>query len=163
MNYASIKDSDIADGTGVRVSLFVSGCQIALQGHPCRECQNKEAWDKNYGTLYTQETEDKIINLMDHDYIRGFSLLGGEPLSTFNIPTEIKLLKRIRKTFPDKDIWMWTGYDLDKWILYHDTEILKYIDIVIDGPFIQKLFSPDLKFRGSSNQRMLYMKDYFKD
>ena len=159
MNYASLKETDIADGPGVRVALYVSGCQLALEGKACPGCHNFEAWDKNYGKEFTDETEKKIIQLLKPDYISGFSLLGGEPLSSFNIDREIKLLKHIKEEYPSKDIWMWTGYIIDDWIKYHDTKILKYIDTVVDGPFDKDLFDPSLKFRGSSNQRIINVKD----
>lgn len=160
MNYASIKETDIADGPGVRVALYVSGCQLALDGNPCPGCHNFEAWNKDYGNEFTDDTENHIIELLKPDYIEGFSLLGGEPLSDFNIEREISLLKHIKKEYPEKNIWMWTGYDLDKWIKDNDTEILKYIDTVVDGPFVQELFDPELKFRGSSNQRIINMQDF---
>ena len=155
MHYATIKQTDIADGPGVRVALYVSGCQLALEGHPCLDCHNFEAWKKDYGSEFTDDTENKIIEYLSPSYISGFSLLGGEPLSDFNIDREIKLLKRIKETYPTKDIWMWTGYVLDEWVKDHDTEILKYIDTVVDGPFVKDLFDPTLKFRGSSNQRII--------
>lgn len=159
MNYAAIKQTDIADGPGVRVALYVSGCQLALDGHACPGCHNFEAWKKEYGKEFTKETEDQIIEWLKPSYIEGFSLLGGEPLSDFNIDREISLLKHIKETYPDKNIWMWTGYNLDEWSKNHDTEILNYVDTVVDGPFDKNLFDPELKFRGSSNQRIINLKD----
>ena len=181
MNYAALKETDIADGPGVRVALYVSGCQLALDGHPCPGCHNFEAWDKNYGQPFTEETENRIIHLLKPSYIEGFSLLGGEPLSDFNIPREIQLLKHIKEEYPQKSVWLWTGYDLDEWKAAHSTgnpaldagasapdeapqpqnllQILDYVDTVVDGPFIQDLFDPTLKFRGSSNQRIINLKD----
>ena len=158
MNYATIKQTDIADGPGVRVALYVSGCQLALEGHPCKGCHNFEAWDKDFGQEFTEETENQIIEWLKPSYIAGFSLLGGEPLSSFNIEREIQLLKHIKEEFPTKSIWLWTGYNLDEWIKTHDTEILQYVDTVVDGPFIQDLFDPSLKFCGSSNQRIINLK-----
>ena len=162
MNYAALKQTDIADGPGVRVALYVSGCQLALEGHPCPGCHNFEAWDKNYGQPFTEETENQIIEWLKPDYIEGFSLLGGEPLSDFNIPREIQLLKRIKSEYPNKTIWLWTGYNLDQWTATRSQdqkEILKYVDTVVDGPFIKDLFDPTLKFRGSSNQRIINLRE----
>lgn len=165
MNYASLKQTDITDGPGVRVALFVSGCQLALDGHPCKGCHNYAAWSKDYGEPFTSEVEDKIIEYLKPDYIEGFSLLGGEPLSMFNVDREIKLLKRIRKEFgTKKTVWMWTGYRLNNWMKEHPDkcEIFDYIDVVIDGPFIQSLNELDLKYRGSTNQRVLDLNKFLK-
>ena len=159
MNYAAINKTDAANGPGVRVSLFVSGCQLALDGHPCPGCHNYEAWKKDYGKIFTDEIKDEIIKALEPDYISGFSLLGGEPLSSFNIPYEISLLKKIKEKYPNKDIWMWTGYDLKKWIKRNNSKILEYVDYVIDGPYVESLRDPTLKFRGSSNQRIINLKD----
>ena len=109
MNYATIKPHDTADGYGVRVSLFVSGCT-----HHCKGCFNPEAWDFNYGTAYTTETEDEIISLLDREYIRGLSLLGGEPLEPQNQRVIVNLIKRVKNELPNKDIWCYSGYAVQR-------------------------------------------------
>ena len=157
MNYANIKEYDIADGPGVRVSLFVSGCR-----HHCKGCFNEETWDFQFGNPYTKEVEDKIISLLDSAYIQGFRLLCGEPFEPENQVELVKLLKRIRETYPQKDIWCYTGFlwDVD---LVEDgrahtevtDEMLSYIDVLVDGPFVEALKDITLVFRGSSNQRVL--------
>lgn len=157
MNYASIKPVDVANGTGVRVSLFVSGCT-----HRCKGCFNSEAWDFDYGDLYTEETQKYILSCLDKTYIRGLSLLGGEPFDPHNQGTLIKLLKEVKEKFPKKDIWCYTGYDFDKDLNGEfaeqnksTSELLSMIDILVDGEFVLALKNPSLKFRGSSNQRII--------
>lgn len=157
MNYASIKPVDVANGTGVRVSLFVSGCT-----HRCKGCFNSEAWDFDYGDLYTDETQKYILSCLDKTYIRGLSLLGGEPFDPHNQDTLIKLLKDVKEKFPQKDIWCYTGYDFDKDLNGEfaeqnksTSELLSMIDILVDGEFVLALKNPSLKFRGSSNQRII--------
>ena len=157
MNYASIKPVDVANGTGVRVSLFVSGCT-----HRCKGCFNSEAWDFDYGDLYTEETQKHILSCLDKTYIRGLSLLGGEPFDPHNQDTLIKLLKEVKEKFPQKDIWCYTGYDFDKDLNGEfaeqnksTSELLSMIDILVDGEFVLALKNPSLKFRGSSNQRII--------
>ena len=157
MNYASIKPVDVANGTGVRVSLFVSGCT-----HRCKGCFNSEAWDFDYGDLYTEETQKYILSCLDKTYIIGLSLLGGEPFDPHNQDTLIKLLKDVKEKFPQKDIWCYTGYDFDKDLNGEfaeqnksTSELLSMIDILVDGEFVLALKNPSLKFRGSSNQRII--------
>ncbi|MCQ4022303.1 MULTISPECIES: anaerobic ribonucleoside-triphosphate reductase activating protein [unclassified Ruminococcus] len=164
MNYATIKPVDVANGTGVRVSLFVSGCT-----HKCKGCFNSEAWDFNYGELYTDETQRHILFCLDKTYIRGLSLLGGEPFDPHNQETLIKLVREVRKTLPQKDIWCYTGYDFEKDLngkfaeKYKSTaELLSLIDILVDGKFVQELKNPSLKFRGSSNQRIIDVQSSLK-
>ena len=160
MNYAEIKNFDIANGEGVRVSLFVSGCT-----HHCKNCFNKETWDFNYGEPFTEEVENKIIEELKPGYINGLTLLGGEPFEPQNQAGLIRFLRRVRKELPEKNIWCYTGYLFDKELLspsrarceYTD-EMLSYIDVLVDGRFEQALFSPYLEFRGSSNQRILKLK-----
>ena len=154
MNYAEIKYNDIANGPGVRTSLFVSGCT-----HRCKGCFNEVAWDFNYGTPFTQETIDAIINSMKPAYIAGITLLGGEPFEPANQRGLLPLLKQVKQTYPDKNIWCFTGYLFDKDIMdkmyetYPETkEMLSYIDICVDGRFVEELKDMMLKFKGSSNQ-----------
>lgn len=161
MNYATIKPHDTADGYGVRVSLFVSGCT-----HHCKGCFNSEAWDFNYGNLYTDDVEDEIINLLNRDYIRGLSLLGGEPMEPQNQIAIAKLIKRVKKELPNKDIWCYSGYTFDHDLAkggraYTDVtdDILNNIDVLVDGKFIEELKDLTLKFRGSSNQRLIDVKN----
>jgi len=159
MNYGAIKEDDIANGIGIRVSLFVSGCT-----HHCKNCFNPETWDFNYGTPYTEETEAKILKLLDSDYINGLSLLGGEPFEPENQKVLVGLLKRVKEIYPQKDVWCYTGYVLDSDILsgraHTDVtdEMLSYIDVLVDGPFVEKLKKITLKFRGSENQRVIDVK-----
>ncbi len=157
MNYAKIKPCDIANGEGVRVSLFVSGCT-----HHCKECFNPEAWDFNYGNKFTKEVEDQIINDLSPEYISGFSLLGGEPFEYKNQETLAPLLTKIKDTYPDKKVWCYSGYLFDRDILGEMTkhsedtmQMLKNIDYLVDGEFVNEQKSPKLVFKGSSNQRII--------
>ncbi len=157
MYYGMIKKCDIADGPGVRVSLFVSGCR-----HHCKGCFNAETWDFAYGSPYTKETEEEILRLLEPDYIRGFTLLGGEPFEPENQRELAGLLARIRETYPGKDIWCYTGYLYDRDLqpggcVFTDvTEaMLSCIDVLVDGEFIEEQKDVTLRFRGSRNQRIL--------
>ena len=157
MNYGNIQECEIADGPGVRVSLFVSGCR-----HHCKGCFNKETWDFDYGMPYTKETEDEIIRLLAPSYIQGLTLLGGEPFEPENQKELAGLLKRVRETYPDKDIWCYTGYlydvDLPEGGRVHTEvteEMLSYIDVLVDGEFIEEEKDVTLVFRGSRNQRII--------
>lgn len=160
MNYGEIKNFDIANGEGVRVSLFVSGCT-----HHCKNCFNKETWAFDYGKPFTKETEDKIITELAPSYINGLSLLGGEPFEPANQQGLLPLLRRIKQELPDKNIWCYTGYLFDKELLSKSRarceftdEMLSYIDVLVDGEFVQELYSITLQFRGSSNQRIIDVK-----
>lgn len=160
MNYANIKAYDIADGPGVRVSLFVSGCR-----HHCKGCFNSDTWDFNYGSPFTEAVADEIIDLLKPAYIQGFTLLGGEPFEPENQKELVGVLKRIRETYPEKDIWCYTGflYDVDlakggRAYTEVTEEMLSYIDVLVDGPFVEELKDITLRFRGSSNQRILELK-----
>lgn len=157
MNYADIKEIDIQDGDGVRVSIYVSGCHFH-----CKECHNKEAWDFNYGKEFTEKEIDYIIKLMNHDYISGLSILGGEPLELVNQQGLLPLVKRVRETYPDKNIWLYTGYLFDKDILSDmyikndfTRDLVNNLDIVVDGQFVVEKKIVDLKQRGSYNQRKI--------
>ena len=157
MNYASIKDCDIANGPGVRVTLFVSGCT-----HHCKGCFNQEAWDFNYGQPFTQETIDQILNILKPSYVRGLTLLGGEPFEPQNQGPIVELLRQIKAVYPEKSIWAFSGFLFDRDILsgrlgdWETTkEYLSYLDVLVDGPFVEAKRDLMLRFRGSSNQRLI--------
>ena len=161
MNYATIKKYDIANGPGVRVSLFVSGCR-----HHCKNCFNEVAWDFSYGEPFTKETEEEILEALSSNYIQGLTLLGGEPFEPENQRGLVSFVKRVKETLPTKDIWCYTGFVYDKDLIpggraYTEVtdELLRYIDTLVDGPFVEELKDITLLFRGSSNQRILNMKE----
>ena len=160
MNYATFRTHDVANGPGVRVSLFVSGCT-----HRCKGCFNAEAWDFNYGEKYTVELEEKIIKALSPDYIKGFSLLGGEPFEPQNQAALAPLLARIKKEYPQKSVWCYTGYDFERDILTHSLgdasvtdSMVSCIDVLVDGEFVESKKDLSLRFRGSSNQRIIDVK-----
>ncbi|MFT4106939.1 MAG: anaerobic ribonucleoside-triphosphate reductase activating protein [Lacrimispora sp.] len=157
MNYAAIKPNDVANGPGVRVSLFVSGCT-----HGCPECFNQEAWDFQYGQKYTPEIQEKILGYLDRNYIAGLSLLGGEPLHPANQKEVLSLAEAVKSRFPEKTVWCYTGYDFERDILgdmasrYEETSrLLRCIDVLVDGKFEVAKKDLTLRFRGSSNQRLI--------
>ena len=157
MNYATIKNCDIANGPGVRVSLFVSGCT-----HHCKGCFNQVAWDFDYGQPFTRDTIDQIVALLKPAYIRGLTLLGGEPFEPQNQGAIVELLRQVKARCPDKSIWAFSGYLFDRDILsgrLGDWEItreyLSYLDVLVDGPFIEEKKNLSLRFRGSENQRLI--------
>lgn len=154
MNYATIKNCDIANGPGVRVSLFVSGCT-----HHCPGCFNEVAWDFEYGQPFTQETIDKILTMLRPSYIRGLTLLGGEPFEPQNQAGVVELLRQVKRELPGKTVWAYSGYLFDRDILsgrLGDTrEYLSYVDVLVDGPFIEEKKNLFLRFRGSENQRII--------
>ena len=150
MNYGKIKPCDVANGEGVRVSLFVSGCP-----HHCKGCFNQELWDHDAGERFDCDTIFDIVTLCSKDYIAGLSLLGGEPLDPNNIHQVEVLCSTFKRRFPNKTIWCYTGY---RWEAVKHLEIMKYIDILVDGQFVEGLKDPRLKFRGSSNQRIIMVK-----
>lgn len=157
MHYGELKKRDIANGLGVRVALFVSGCT-----NHCEECFNRDTWDFHYGKLYTKDTENEIIEAMRPDFVRGLSLLGGEPMEPKNQPKLLELVKRAKKELPNKDIWCYTGFTYDELLdesAYPNTEIveelLSYIDVLVDGRFEKDKRNLMLKFRGSENQRLI--------
>lgn len=161
MNYADIKQYDVANGPGIRISLFVSGCT-----HHCRECFNPETWDFNYGKPFTQETIDLIIEYMKPEFISGLTLLGGDPLEKQNQEPLIPLLKQVKSVYPDKTIWCFTGYDFEKDVVgrmineYPFTkELLSYIDVMVDGEFILEQKDLSLIFKGSANQKTIKVKE----
>ena len=165
MHYADIKKADIANGLGVRVSVFVSGCT-----HHCKNCFNEEAWDFNYGNEFTQKEIDKVIELMDHSYVAGLSLLGGEPFEHINQQGLLPLVKIVKEKFPDKNIWCYSGYTFENDIIdrmckeWKETpEFLSYIDVLVDGKFEEDKKDLSLRFRGSSNQRIIDVKKSLKE
>lgn len=157
MNYAEIKKTDIANGTGVRVSLFVSGCT-----HGCKGCFNTEAWDFNFGKEFTQQTEEELIQALKPGFIAGLTVLGGEPFEPDNQRRLVPFLKKVRETYPQKSIWCYTGYLLDKELLAESRarcevtdEMLSLLDVLIDGEFQLEKKDITLQFRGSANQRII--------
>lgn len=157
MNYATIKNCDIANGPGVRVSLFVSGCT-----HRCKGCFNEVAWDFDYGQPFTQETISDILKMLEPDYVKGLTLLGGEPFEPQNQPSILELLRQMKKRYPSKTVWAFSGYLFDKDILSGrlgpweiTKEYLGYVDVLVDGPFVESKKDLTLRFRGSSNQRII--------
>ncbi len=159
MNYGEIKDCDIANGEGVRISLFVSGCT-----HHCKNCFNAKTWDFDFGEEFTQDTENKIIDMLQPNYINGLSLLGGEPFEPENQKVLLPFLRKVKETYPQKTIWCYSGYTVEQ-ILGEsrancDTakDMLSMLDVLVDGEFMQDLYDISLKFRGSSNQRIIDVK-----
>lgn len=159
MNYATIKPTDVANGPGVRVSLFVSGCT-----HHCKDCFNEEAWDFSYGEPFTRKVQEQIFEMLDHSYITGLTLLGGEPMDPRNQEALLPFVKEVRQRFPEKTIWCFSGYDFDTEILGRmakesqvTTELLSLFDVMVDGRFVAAKRNLMLKFRGSENQRVLDM------
>ena len=161
MNYATIKFNDIANGLGVRTSLFVSGCT-----HRCKNCFNSEAWDFNYGKPFTKEVENEIINSLKNSFVDGLSLLGGEPFEPQNQKALLPFLERVKKEVPSKNIWCYTGYLFDSELLKNSrakteytNKMLELIDVLVDGKFIEELKDITLLFKGSSNQRVIDVKE----
>lgn len=148
MRYNVIRKMDISNGPGVRVSIFMQGCEFH-----CKNCFNKETWDFNGGKEFNQETIEEILKLAKQNYIKGLSILGGEPMHPKNIQATTELAKIFKKNYPNKDIWVWSGFLFDKDL--KDKEILNYIDVLVDGPFVEDLKNPMLKWKGSSNQRVI--------
>ena len=159
MNYGNIKNFDISNGEGIRVSLFVSGCR-----NNCKGCFNKEAQNFHYGKPYTKETEDYIIKLLSNEHIKGLSILGGEPLEPENQQDVLNLILRVREELPDKDIWLWSGFYLEE-LKRKDcrantpiiNKILDNINYIVEGRFIEELKDLNLKFKGSSNQNIIHL------
>ncbi len=160
MNYAEIKQYDVANGTGVRVSIFVSGCT-----HHCKHCFNEETWDFNYGRPFSETEADQIVEYLKPDYVAGLSVLGGEPFEPSNQEGLLPLLQAVKKEYPEKDIWCYTGYLFDKQILEDmcrksevTRQMLSCIDILLDGRFVEEKKNLKLRFRGSENQRIIDVK-----
>lgn len=160
MYYGEIKKCDIANGEGVRVSLFVSGCT-----HHCPGCFNQDTWDFTYGEEYTEDTEQEIIEALKPDYINGLSLLGGEPFEPRNQEILVRLLRKVKNLYPEKDIWCYSGYLFDRELqkesrarCEYTDEMLSMLDVLVDGRFVESLKDIRLAFRGSSNQRVIDVK-----
>ena len=164
MNYADIKKIDVANGPGVRVSIFVSGCN-----HHCKNCFNQETWDFNYGKEFTEETIEEIIDALKPSHIKGLTLLGGEPLESVNQQGLLPLVKKVKETYPDKSIWCYTGFLFDRDVIgkmyknKYTRDLFSYIDVLVDGPFIEELKNPSLRFKGSSNQRTINIPETLKN
>lgn len=148
MRYALMRKMDISNGAFVGVSLFVQGCHFH-----CKNCFNEETWDFKGGYEWTQESKDKFLELMNKPYIKRVSILGGEPLADENIKDVVDLMKTIKEKYPDKDIWVYTGYTFSV-VKNKMPDVLKYADVIVDGRYIEELRDITLKFRGSSNQRI---------
>lgn len=161
MNYADIKQYDVANGPGVRVSVFVSGCT-----HCCKGCFNKEAWDFQYGKPFTDETIQTVLTYLSPSYVKGLTILGGEPMEPENQPEVLRLLKAVKTEYPEKSVWMFSGYDFEKdmlnrmWQDIPETkEILSCLDVLVDGEFMEELKNLSLRFKGSSNQRTILVQE----
>ena len=165
MNYGEIKICDIANGEGVRISLFVSGCT-----HHCKECFNPETWDFSYGKPFDEEAQERILSGLAPDYIDGLSLLGGEPFEPANQRALLPFLRRVRERFPQKSIWCYTGYTLESDLLSESRarcectdEMLSCLDVLVDGEFVLEKKNISLPFRGSENQRIIDVKKSLED
>ena len=156
MRYNKIRKMDIADGPGVRVSIFMQGCTFN-----CKNCFNQETHDFNGGKEFTDETINRVLELCEKDHIEGLSILGGEPMHPKNIEGTTKLAKAFKEKLPEKSIWAWTGFLFDRDL--KDKEVLKYLDVLVDGQYVDELHDPKLKWRGSSNQRVIDVQKSLKN
>ena len=155
MRYNVIRKMDISNGPGVRVSVFMQGCAFH-----CKNCFNPETWDFNGGKEFSQNTIDEILNLCDKKQVKGLSILGGEPMHPNNIEATTKLAKAFKERFPEKNIWAWSGFKFDEDL--KDKEVMKYIDVLVDGRYVDELHNPTLKWKGSSNQRVINVQESLK-
>lgn len=155
MRYNKIRKMDIADGPGVRVSIFMQGCSFN-----CKNCFNPETHNFSGGKEFTDETINHIIGLCNNENIEGLSILGGEPMHPLNIDGTLKLAKMFKKTYPEKNIWAWTGFLFEN---LKEKEVMKYIDVLVDGQYVDELHNPTLKWKGSSNQRVIDVQKSLKD
>ena len=151
MNYSKIRNLDIANGPGCRITIFCSGCT-----NYCKGCFQPETWDFNYGKEFTEDTLNSILELAKPEYIRGLSVLGGEPIHPRNLPEILKLTRKFKEVYPEKDIWLWTGYQFED---IFENLIDSEIDVVVDGKFVEELKDLRLKYCGSSNQRTINLKE----
>lgn len=164
MNYADIKPFDVANGPGIRVSVFVSGCT-----HRCKNCFNEEAWDFSYGKPFTDETMEQVLAMLDEPFYKGMTFLGGEPFEYVNQKGLLPLAREFKRRYPEKTLWCFTGYLFDEEILgrmveqWPETrELLSYIDVCVDGRFVEELKNLNLVFKGSSNQRTIMVQESLK-
>lgn len=148
MKYNLIRKMDISNGPGVRVSVFMQGCEFH-----CKNCFNSETWDFEKGKDFSDATIDEVLNLCGQSYVKGLSILGGEPMHPRNIEATTKLAKAFKEKYPNKSIWAWSGFLFDEYL--KDKEVMKYIDVLVDGQYKDELHDPTLKWRGSSNQRVI--------
>ncbi len=155
MNYNKIRKMDISNGPGVRVSIFMQGCEFH-----CKNCFNPETWDFKKGKEFTGKTIDRILELAEKDYIKGLSILGGEPMHPKNEENTTKLAKAFKEKYPNKNIWMWSGFLFEN---IKDKEVFKYVDVLVDGRYQDELHDFRLKYRGSSNQRVIDVKKSLKN
>ena len=155
MRYNLIRKMDIANGPGVRVSIFMQGCSFH-----CKNCFNKETWDFEGGQEFTDDTIDKVIDLCNKPEVKGLSILGGEPMHPTNIEGTTKLAKAFKEKYPEKTIWTWTGFKYED---IKDKDVFNYIDVLIDGQYKDELHDPTLKWKGSSNQRVIDIKESKKE
>ena len=165
MHFGNIKKNDIANGEGVRVSLFVSGCR-----NRCKNCFNPETWSFTYGNEFTKKVEQEILDALNNSWINGLTILGGEPFEVENQKDLVEFVKKVKNQFPNKSIWMYSGYLFDEDIINPNgkvhcevtDEIIKNIDVLVDGKFIEELKNLSLKFRGSTNQRIILVQESLK-
>ena len=156
MKYNIVRKMDISNGPGVRVSVFMQGCEFH-----CKNCFNPETWSFENGKEFTQGTIDEVLNLCDQDYIKGLSILGGEPMHPKNIDGTTKLAKAFKEKYPNKNLWVWSGFKFDEDL--KDKEVMKYVDVLVDGRYVDEMHNPNLKWRGSSNQRVIDVKKSLKN
>ncbi len=157
MRYNKIRKMDISDGPGVRVSIFMQGCTFK-----CKNCFNPETHDFKGGTEFTDETIDKVLSLAKPDHIKGLSVLGGEPMHPVNIDGTMRLVKAFKEKYPNKSVWVWSGFLYDD-IMERNKEIFNYIDVLVDGQYDDSLHDPTLKWKGSSNQRVIDVQKSLKN
>ena len=156
MKYNKIRKMDISDGPGVRVSIFMQGCAFN-----CKNCFNKETHDFNQGKEFTEDTIKRVLELCENENIEGLSILGGEPMHPKNIEGTTKLAKAFKEKFPNKNLWAWSGFLFDKDL--RDKEVLNYLDVLVDGQYVDELSNPTLKWKGSSNQRVIDVQKSLKN
>ena len=156
MRYNVIRKMDISNGPGVRVSVFMQGCSFH-----CKNCFNPETWDFEGGKEFTDSTIEKILELCNKEHIKGLSILGGEPMHDKNIEATTKLAKEFKEKYPSKNLWVWSGFKFDEDL--ENKEVLKYIDVLVDGVYKDELHDPTLKWRGSSNQRVIDVQKSIKN
>lgn len=156
MRYNKIRKMDISNGPGVRVSIFVQGCTFN-----CKNCFNPETHDFNGGEEFTDDTIEKVLSLCEKDYVEGLSILGGEPMHPKNLEGVTKLAKKFKQKFPNKNLWAWTGFLFDNYL--KDKEICKYLDVLVDGQYVDEFHDPTLKWKGSSNQRVIDVQNSLKE